>query len=361
MSAFIKALLVFCFWCGVAKAAPGDSAERSFTLGATQVPLPQGRWVVAADHLEMSGKIRAVVLVQIHEKIVRGVIVARSNPVPTTSIFGTTSECERIDSYLAYTVYDTPQDGLCAFANLVITGRDEPPVWVQARTWLKEQGISLGQDWLMVGLRARVRPYVLDTRYYFPVPDASTSLSWADNPWNPNQVTSNPQRNAMITQLRLWAAWMRDPVATGVRGRVEDIDFPPVLTQNLDVLPLLIDARMNKLDALHAWGYVDLQEYTRQKKILMEIKIAPERAEMSLSTRSAWKTLTYRVASVADALVVSYAVLGSVTQTISFSLIGELIRPPAVYLHEMLWARSGIGRPAASGRPQEFAEIGVDR
>lgn len=77
--------------------------------------------------------------------------------------------------------------------------------------------------------------------------------------------------------------------------------------------------------------------------------------------RAAWKTFTYRAASVIDALAVSYVVLGSVTQTIGFSLLGEIVRPPSVYLHELAWARSGVGKSAAPGRALEVDEIGADR
>ena len=58
----------------------------------------------------------------------------------------------------------------------------------------------------------------------------------------------------------------------------------------------------------------------------MEIKTAPERAEMSLSTRSAWKTLTYRVASVADALVDAGA---KVTMVSRYDSLGAMIPFPA--------------------------------
>ncbi|MGE0224558.1 MAG: DUF2061 domain-containing protein [Acetobacteraceae bacterium] len=361
MMRIAAAVLMVLATAAAAIAAPGDTVERAFPLGATLVPLPQGRWTVAADAPEMDGRISAVVLAQVQDKAVRGVIIARTNAEPLKTIFGSSAECDRTDTYLAYTAYDTPQDGLCGFANLVVGGGEGAAVWTAARTWLRQQGIEAGDIWLMVGLRARVRPTLLDVRYYFPPPDHERAAGWSASAWTPARLDAAPQRAAAIDQLRLWAAWMRNPVALGVRGRSDDIDLPPVPFGGTDILAALVAARMRALDALRDAGGIGPAEYGRQRAVLEQVQAAPDRADMPLWVRSAWKTLTYRVASIIDALGVSYLVLGSVTQTIGFSLIGELIRPPAVYLHEMAWARSGIGRPAAPARPQEFAEIGADR
>lgn len=357
------ALLLACLFLGAAgaTAAPGDHAERAFRLGATLVPLPQGRWVVAAEAGELDGKISAVVLAQIEDKTLRGLVIARSNREPTQVIFGTTAECDRSDSYLAYTSYDTPQDGLCGYANLVVAGEGEAPVWAAAKAFLAGRGVDPGRSWLMAGFRARVRPALLDVRYYVPPPRSGDATGWAASEWSPARISDSPERAAAVDQLRLWAAWMRDPVAMGVRGRLDGVELPPLPSVQADILPALVAARVRTLDALRESGAIAPDEYARQRELLEKVQAAPDRAEMPLWARSAWKTLTYRVASIVDALAVSYAVLGSVTQTIGFSVIGEFIRPPAVYVHEMLWARSGIGRAAAPGKPQEFAEIGVNK
>lgn len=56
-----------------------------------------------------------------------------------------------------------------------------------------------------------------------------------------------------------------------------------------------------------------------------------------------------------DALAVSWIVLGGMTLTVGFPLIGELIRPPLVCPNEMAWARSGTGRAAPPDPGSGFA------
>ena len=108
-------------------------------------------------------------------------------------------------------------------------------------------------------------------------------------------------------------------------------------------------------------GAIGVEDYARQRLALEQVEAEPEQSEMPLWVRSVWKTVTYRVASIADSLAVSYILLGSVYQTLGFAVIGEVIRPPAVYIHEIAWARSGIGRAAAPARPREFQDIGGTR
>ena len=40
---------------------------------------------------------------------------------------------------------------------------------------------------------------------------------------------------------------------------------------------------------------------------------------------------------------------------------GACLEPATLYLNEILWAGSGVGRPAASLIPVDFPEIGANR
>lgn len=362
MKRLVLTLLVLLATAAPGLAAPGDSVERVFPMGAVQVPLPSGPWVVAAETREGEGPgtIQSVVLAQIKDQRVVGIILARANPIPSTAIFGTSAECDRSDIYLAYTAYDTPQDGLCGFANLVVAGGTEAPVWIAARDWLRGRGVTISETWLMAGFRARVRPRMLDVRYHFP-PPSDAAGPWATNPWSPARIGDDPTRSAAIVQLGLWAAWMRDPVERGVRGRIEDVELPPMPFAGVEMANALITARLRALDRLRDSGAIGPEDYAQQRLALERVEAEPDQSEMPLWLRTVWKTVTYRVASIADSLAVSYILLGSVYQTLGFAVIGELIRPPAVYIHEIAWARSGIGRAAAPARPREFPDIGVTR
>lgn len=343
-------------------AAPGDTAEGVFPIGLVRVPLPAGSWTVAADLTDPTppARIRSVVLVQTTAKRVTGVVLARANTEPLGAIYGASAECERSDIYLAYTAYDTPQDGLCVFVNLVAPG-DGPvaPVWSEALAWLRGQGIEVGETWLMAGIRARIRPRVLDVRYHFPPPGPPVvAVPWAASPWTPAKVADAPARAEAVGQMGVFAAWMREAAEAGVRGRPDPTALPPP-PFGADLLPLLIAARLAPLEALREAGAVRGRRFETERERLTRPVIVPEQSEMPLWMRSMWKTFTYRVGSIADSLAVSYLVLGSITQTLGFAVVGEIVRPPAVYLHEMAWARSGIGRAAAPSKPQELPDIGA--
>jgi len=361
MGRLITVLALLASWTCMATAAPGDTAQGTFQMGVMRVPLPAGTWTVAADLTapEPPARMRSVVLVQVIDRQVKGVVLARGNTAPLTAIYGSSAECDRSDIYLAYTAYDTPQDGLCVFINLVAPGGEVAPVWTEALAWLRGQGIAVGETWMMAGIRARVKPRVLDVRYHFPPPGAPAAvLPWADSPWTPARITPATPRAEAVEQMGVFAAWMRDAVEAGVRGRPDPTALPPPPFAT-DLLPLLIAARLAPLEQLREAGAITGLRYETERNALARPVIVPERSEMPLWMRSMWKTFTYRVGSIADSLAVSYLVLGSVAQTLGFAVVGEIVRPPAVYLHEMAWARSGIGRAAAPAKPQELPDIGA--
>jgi len=347
-------------------AAPGDTVEGVLTLAGKQVPLPPGQWVVAAEATEGEGAdaMAAVVLARAAGNAVDGLVVARANLRPRTAIFGSTAECDRADTYLAYVAYDTTQDGLCSFLNLVLLSPKAtgPAVWASARQWLVAKRMRLDAQWLTAGFRAKTRAHAVDVRYYFapPLPGLQEPAAWADSPWAPDRAVADPVRNAVIAKLAAWAAWTRDAVADGVRGRIDADMLPPWPWEEGDLVRRLVERRLRALDELRALGAVDEETYAAQRKVLSEVVVAPERSELSLQLRAFWKTVTYRVASILDSLGVSYIILGSPLQSLGFAAIGEVIRPPAVYLHEIAWARSGVGRPPPAGA-RELEEIGLSR
>jgi len=349
-----------------AAAAPGDVVESVYPLARKQVPLPPGPWIVAAEATEVEGRdaVAVRILAQSAGGTVTGLIVARANLQPRTAVYGASIECERRDIYLAYVAHDTPYDGLCGFINLIVLAPEVkgPPGWAEARAYLQSRGLVVPQSWLQVGHRARTVQDVLDVRYYLRPPGTADSAApWADNPWTPRQVARDPERATAVGELGAWAAWTRDAVQDGLRGRIAAERLPPKPWGEAEVGSLLIERRIQMLDALRAEGAIDETSYARQRQQLAELVIEPERAEMTIWRKAFLKTVSYRVLSLVDGVFISWIFLDNWLEIGAFTAANLLLRAPVQYVHDITWEYFGVGRRAAPARTRELAEIGHSR
>jgi uncharacterized membrane protein len=382
--------------CGAARAdsptgngATGNEATASKTAGATtagattaegiallagkQVPLPPGRWEVLGRGPAAAGAdgLASLLLGRIEDGRVAGLVLAFATSKPRKSILGPSPECSRSDIYLAYTAYDTAYDGLCGFLKPVLLSPAVagPPSWVAAQKALAARGIGLPVTWLTVGIRARSQAEALEVRYYFPPPDGAAAAHpadgsanpWAANPWSPANVTADPARQAAITRLAVWGAWVRGDVEAGLRGRLDPAELPPWPWGGDDLAARLVDLRLRQLDGLAAAGAVDAAAYEAQRRELEAVVAAPERAETPVWLHALWKTLTYRALSMTDSFIVAYFVLGDAVQSLAWTAFAAVRGPVIVYLHELGWTYSGYGKAAPALLDAGFAEIGMDR
>ncbi|MFO1058316.1 MAG: DUF2061 domain-containing protein [Dongiaceae bacterium] len=343
-------------------------AEGIAILAGKQVPLPPGRWETLARGPAVAGQdgLEALLLGRIEEGRVAGLVLAIATTRPRQSILGPSPECGRSDIFLAYTAYDTAYDGLCGYLNLVLLSPavEGPPGWAAARRALAARGIALPESWLTVGIRARSQAEALEVRYYVPPPDADAVASrgdWASHPWSPLNVAYDPARQAAITRLAIWGAWVRGDVEAGLRGRLDPAALPPWPWGSDDLAVRLVHLRLRQLDALAAAGAIEAAAYDEQRRELEAVVAAPERAETPVWLHALWKTLTYRVVSMIDSFAVAYFILGDTVQSVAWAAFAAVRGPVVIYLHELGWTYSGYGKAAPALLDAGFPEIGIDR
>ena len=325
---------------GAASDPVAEAAQRGITLNGKQVPLPSGAWTVLATSNEATAD--ATMLARLDGETLLGLAVIRTNPKKTTDIVGTASDCSRSDTYFSTIRYDTPVDGFCTYAKLVMpddTAQNDA-LWVAARARLAGSGVHIPPALLVVGARARTRENFVDARYYFS-PDGALS-------------EAGPA-------LQAWADLVQRPLELGVRGRLasSDADVPWPL-QTADVQAALIRQAHAPLERLHAAGAIDDTAYQRQVALADQALAERERQRLSLWTRSAYKVATYRALSYVDAVAVSWIITFSPEQSFAYATINAVAQPIMAYVNEIGWAGSGVGRAAASLKPVDFPEIGRD-
>lgn len=362
----LLALLWVALAAGAAPAA-AEVAEGIALVAGKQVPLPPGRWERLADTRDGAAEaaLETQVLARIEDGAVAGLVVVVATAAPRTSILGASSQCGRSDVYLAWTAYDSAYDGLCGYLDLVLLSPEVggPPAWVAARRLIEARRLRMGATWLVSGLRARTRTAAVEVRYYFPPPGPpeADATSWAESPWAPARIDAEPARAAAVARLAIWSAWARDLVADGLVGQLTSARPLPWPWGSGDLAAALVASRLETLDALAAAGAVSGPDYRAQRQALEQLQVTPERAETPVWLHVLWKTLSYRVAAFLDAVGVSYLVLGDPYFSGAFATIGAVIRPAAVYLHDLAWTYSGYGSAAPALRSADFAEIGLDR
>lgn len=327
------------------------------TLAGKTVPLPGQGWRVLGEGTTGEGEDRMAVAVlgRSGPGGLEALAILRANTAARRAVYPLAQDCTRTDTYFATIRYDTPSDGYCQFGNLVLPdGSAAEGAWGAAVALLAREGTALPPAFVMVGAQARNTAHAVDLRLYLPRP-AGGDASWAAHPLSPSGRGGAAQAEALA--LEAYAALLQPALERGLRG------LPP-----LQPLPIPEDTaavanwRQAQVQALlgqaEASGPIGQAERTAALRAASEV---PERQDMPLFRRTFWKVVSYRIASTADTLLVSWAITGSATQTLGFAAANAVIKPFVAYANELAWASSGIGRPRASLVPVTLGEIGIDR
>ncbi len=360
----LAALLLLLAFPALAQSPAADGAVRGVTeIAGKLVPLPPGAWVAVGEAVERHGpdQFATRTLARIDGNVVDAMVIVRANLTGRPAPLAAPAECDRDDIHLAYIAYDTTADGLCLFVNHVVLSDEVPgpAVWLLARERLAKLGAVLTDTWLVVGVRARTTSHAVDVRYYFAPPDHRAALparGWIDSRWAPDKAFADGDRRASIRRLAVWAVWTREAVELGLRGQIPDEALPPAPWDGGDLARRLMERRVAQLDRLLAQGAIGADEYRRQRRILEAVAVDPELSDMPLWRRGLWKRVTHRLAAAAEALGVSYLVLGSLWPSLGFTVLVDIMGPVGAYLQDLVWPPAAAdARPA----PVEFGEIGA--
>lgn len=317
-----------------------------YPINGKQMPLPAGRWTVLASAVREG--ITNVILGQLEDEMLQGLIVVYSNIEKTPAILGPSAECGRRDIVFAITRYDTPEDGFCAYAKRVIPmapderAMHDNPLWAKVAQSLADDGILVPSHLLMVGARARTRDNFIDTHYYF-APRAGAAAEAA-------------------AVLPDWVDLLQGSLELGVRGRLgADTPAAPWPWDHRAMQVARLAQARGPLEELAASGAISPDVLGRQIAAADALIADREQQRLSLWSRSFLKVATYRVAAYVDTFAVQTFFTASPAQGLAVASIHAVAKPVIAYGNEIYWARSGMGKAPAALLSANFPEIGSDQ
>ncbi len=216
-----------------ARPAIGSSHTGMVAIGAKQVPLPDGRWLVAglgqnrpvAGIGGAFGTIESAILVRVAGTRIDAIAEINTNTLAVTNGWGTTAPCKQEGALAKLTIYRTRADNLCLFVKRTESGGADalhPESWTSAQALIRERKLTHGEAWLTVGLRVSDRHNIVDVRYHFDDAPAGLPAGSLANAaaWQVADVTTSPARRPHLDATVLWAAGIAEPLELGLHGRL---------------------------------------------------------------------------------------------------------------------------------------------
>ena len=175
--------------------AVGEVHRSTLFVFGKPVPLPPGDWTVIGQGYGpvtgpspgAYGVIGGVMLVQHHDGIVDGIVLAHANLLPVEAGWGPAGECRRLDAVYATGVRTRARNLSCGYV-LILPATDRAvarlPAWTSGRIEATRRGWRLPGALALAGIRAGDRRDVVDVRYAWaaeaaPGPDAKPRVQRA--------------------------------------------------------------------------------------------------------------------------------------------------------------------------------------
>lgn len=298
--------------CGVALAAPqahalaaGDKVSGTVSLGAKQIPLPAGNWVVAGlgtqafrmPAIGAFGTIQSAVLLLTRGDTVMSVLEINGNSIPVNDGWGRTKGCNPDQGQLLLIQrYRTGWETSCQFVRPTRFSLDTPgpDAWEKARDFARKAKLTGPQVWLTSGFRVSDRQDILDVRYHVNPAMLLGSPALALNQvtdWSPDAVRQDPLRQGAVQAVSAWASGFSAWVDRGLRNQITEMAGPlPELAVSPPTYP---DLKLADLKRLLNEGRITRQSYDEQvEKAKTEI---PEyKPNTSLLSNSVQKNISFR-------------------------------------------------------------------
>ena len=298
----------------IAKPAIGEELRSTIAIGGKQVPLPEGRWLLAARERIASfgaakgayGAVEHVVLLSLGEETspatggqkVLGVAEIHANLMPTADGWGLPSECRREEIHFVVIKHDTGWDGSCLFvANAFVDYRDDAsPVLREVVDFARQRNLVLPTGWLVTGFRAADRQDFVDLRVYIDPRDAGlpTIARWGreGNIWMGNAVVDSPRLQQYLVELAGWAIQASDSIERGLRNAPE----MPALSWPGAEGPVQAEKQraLARLQSLREAGLIDPDTYAAQ---IAQVEALPDPGAQSTGwvSHAMKKNISFRV------------------------------------------------------------------
>ena len=216
----------------------GDQASGQIEVGAKQIPLPDGKWVVAGigtQKLNMPaigafGSIQSVILLLPRDSQIVAVLEIAANTIQVNDGWGRTQACEPNHGQLSLIVrYRTGWETSCQFViptrfDLNTVGQ---PAWNAARAFAaKSKFTTPGGVWLTAGFRVSDRQDLVDARYHMSPALLGGPAAAKITDWSADAVRTDPARQAPVVALTAWASGFDPLIERGMRNRLESAPIP---------------------------------------------------------------------------------------------------------------------------------------
>ncbi|MCC7274960.1 MAG: DUF2061 domain-containing protein [Alphaproteobacteria bacterium] len=355
---------------------PGAVVERILHVGGKQVPLPEGRWIVAGSaavpyeggaRIGAYGAIRNVVLFHLRGRAVDAAIELNTNELPVTDGWGIAEDCSRTDLALAAVRYKAGWDGSCFFVTHTLTqARRMPAAWEEAAAFARREGLVLSPEWLTVGMRVANRRDVVDARYHFSTItrgfEPALGTAWAGSPWAAARIEREPDRLAFARDLTEWGMTFSGFVESGIKRRLDpEATLPMPATTAVRDTRSVVERRLAALADLQRAGVIGREQYDQQVARLVERGLDPGSEVVDPATVALYKTLSYRpMVSLANVFI-DYYWIGAPFAAGVLVLLQVTVNTTKYYFHELAWESiAGGGTRRDSARTIDFDYFGTN-
>lgn len=283
----------------------GDTVSGQFELGAKQIPLPSGNWLVAGlgtqqfsmPEVGAFGAIRSAVLLLTRDDRVLAVLEVNANALPSSDGWGRTRACAAEDGPLMLiTRYRTGWETSCQFLRPTRFGADTPgpDAWERTRAFVKTAKLTLPEIWLTAGFRVSDRQDLIDARYHLSpallLGPAALSLTQVSD-WSGETVKNDPLRHGAVQATAAWASGFDAWIERGLRNRIAAPPGP--LPELAAPTPSYADLKLAELGRLHREGRIDTATYEAQVE-RAKAEVPEHKPSTSLLSNSVRKNISFR-------------------------------------------------------------------
>jgi uncharacterized membrane protein len=306
-SLFAVAFSLICATAQAATPAVGDAVSGYIVLGAKQIPLPAGDWLLAGrgnqaftmPSLGAFGAIETAVLFRVLDGRIRAAVEINSNAVPVNDGWGRTAACKpEQPPFLLITRYKTGWETSCLFVKPMFfnAASPGPKAWEQARDFADRAKLAMPDAWITAGFRVSDRQDLVDARYHF---DPTLMLGSAGASfrrpadWTAETVDKDPLRHGAVEMVSSWAAGFDAWVERGLRNQIGGVPGPMPEIAAYEMLSPYVDTKLRDLDGLYREGRIGTESYLAQStKATTEVPVFEQHT--SVLTNSVKKNISFR-------------------------------------------------------------------
>jgi hypothetical protein len=346
-----------------ADVAVGGMVSGVLSIADKQVPLPEGRWIVAGratgvvtpdTGLGSYGAIWNVVLLRIAASTGEPDAMAEINvnAMAVDDGWGIAADCLRTDVALAVTQSRSGWDAVCYFVMNTTWhwDADLPDAWRQTRVMAAERGLRLPMGTVTAGFRVANRHDVIDVRFHFVA--------------GPVRAQGAGARLAFDSDLADWSAMMIGCIEAGLKGRLDTTYRVPGPGANEALLERssVAHVRQQRLEYLRSAGVLSPEQFGQQMALLRQAEAANGHDAVDPASEGFYRVLSFQGLSVTSDAIVTFLWTAQSVQAAAVTLLQATLRSGRSYVTAYFWDRYG-GTPTRTdaARVVDFAYGGVDR